>query len=79
MPTALVVGPYRFYFWSYECVEPRHIHVQRDKQRVKFWLDPVMMADNIGFRPQELRRIERIVIENIELLRSKWDEHCSGA
>jgi hypothetical protein len=76
MPTALIVGPYRFFFWSYDCIEPRHIHVQRDRSRARFWLDPVSLADNGGFRANELRRIERIILENLDLLRSKWNEHC---
>ncbi len=79
MPTALIVGPYRFFFWSYDCEELRHIHVQRDRNRAKFWLDPVSLADSNGFRPRELRNIERIIMEHLELLRSKWDEHCEGA
>lgn len=79
MPTALIVGPYRFFFWSYDCTEPRHIHVQREQNRAKLWLDPVSLVENHGFRPRELREIERIVIEHLDLLRSKWDEHCTGA
>jgi len=79
MPTVLIVGPYRFFFWSYDCVEPRHIHAQRDRSRAKFWLDPVILAENRGFRAKELREIERIIIQNLDLLRSRWDEHCAGA
>lgn len=79
MPTALRVGPYRFYFWSYDCVEPRHIHVQRERFHAKYWLDPISFADGRGFRAAELREIERIIVENQALLRSKWDEHCLGA
>lgn len=60
MPTALIVGAYRFYFWSYDCSEPRHIHIQRERSRAKYWLDPVYLADNNGFKPQELKELERI-------------------
>lgn len=79
MPTVLVIGPYRFFFWSYDCAEPRHIHAQRDRSQAKFWLDPVILADNHGFRARELREVERIIIQNLDLLRSRWDEHCTGA
>lgn len=79
MPTALIIGPYRFFFWSYDCTEPQHIHIQHDRTRAKFWLDPVSLADNNGFRSRELREIERLIVENLELLRSAWDEHCNGA
>jgi hypothetical protein len=71
MPTAIIIGPYRFFFWSYDCAEPRHIHIQRDRKRVKFWLEPLSLADNNGFRARELRDIERITMENVDLLRSK--------
>jgi hypothetical protein len=79
MPTALIVGPYRFSFWAYDCGEPPHIHVHRERNQAKFWLDPVALADNKGFRANELRDIERIIVEHLELLRSKWDEYCTGA
>ncbi|MDB9420395.1 DUF4160 domain-containing protein [Microcystis aeruginosa CS-563/04] len=32
MPTALRTGPYRFYFYSYDCHEPRHIHADRENR-----------------------------------------------
>lgn len=40
MPTSLRIGAYRFYFYSYDCNEPRHTHVDRDENMAKFWLDP---------------------------------------
>lgn len=79
MPTVLISGPYRFYFWSYDCDEPRHIHVQRDSKQAKFWLDPVLLEDSFGFRGKELREIERIIVANSLLLREAWDEHCARA
>ena len=36
MPTALRIGPYRFYFYSYDCVEPRHMHVDREDSHREF-------------------------------------------
>ncbi len=78
MPTVLNWGPYRFFFWSYDCTELPHIHVQQDRNRAKFWLQPVSLADNKGFRAKELRDLERIIMENQDLLRRKWDEHCKG-
>jgi hypothetical protein len=39
----------------------------------------VSLADNDGFQAKELRTIERIIMEHLDLLRSKWDEHCAGA
>lgn len=77
MPTALRFGPYRFYFYSYDCDEPRHMHVDRDRQSAKFWLDPdVFLAVNYGFRRKELRSIERIIRQNLEKLKYEWDTFC---
>jgi hypothetical protein len=49
MPTVLREGPYVFAFFATDRVEPRHIHVKRDRQAVKFWLQPVALANNDGF------------------------------
>ena len=77
MPTALRIGPYRFYFYSYDCGEPRHMHVDREMMSAKFWLDPdVLLAANYGFRRKELRDIERIARQNLEKLRHEWDTFC---
>ena len=74
VPTVLLVGPYRMYFYSHEPNEPPHIHVDRDAQSAKFWLDPVALARNLGFDPVELRRIYRLVADNRKFLLEKWYE-----
>ena len=79
MPTALRIGPYRFYFYSYDCGEPRHMHVDRENKSAKFWLDPVVsLADNHGYSRKDLRKIEQITKENLEVLRNEWDAFCNG-
>ena len=79
MPTALRVGPCRFYFYSHDCGEPRHMHVDRENKSAKFWLDPdVLMAENYGYSRRELRDLERIIRENLERLRNEWDTFCGG-
>jgi hypothetical protein len=78
MPTALRTGPYRFYFYSYDCGEPRHMHVDRENKSAKIWLDPVVsLADNYGYSRRELRDVERIARENLETLRNEWDAFCA--
>jgi hypothetical protein len=79
MQTALRIGPYRFYFYSYDCGEPRHMHVDRENNSAKIWLDPVIsLAENYGYNRRELREIERIATENLEILRNEWDNFCRG-
>ena len=78
MPTVLISGSYRFFFYSGHRDEPPHIHVERDNDTVKFWLDPVRFQRSRGFSRHELNRIQRLVEEhNEELLRS-WDEYFNG-
>jgi len=61
MPTVLRVGPYRFYFYSHEPNELPHIHIDRDRESAKFWLEPVELARNIGFSAKELRKLQTLV------------------
>ena len=56
MPTALKIGPYRFYFYSYDCVEPRHMHVDREGMSAKIWLDPVIPGGKSWIQPQGVAR-----------------------
>ena len=41
-------GPTGFFFYSADQVEPPHVHVRRDRQTAKFWLDPVAMEKKQG-------------------------------
>lgn len=80
MPTVLRIGPYRFYFDSYDCGEPRHMHADRENRSAKFWLDPdIALAENYGYSRKELRDIECIMREKLEVFRNEWDAFCSGS
>ncbi len=75
MPTVLRVGPYSFVFFSSDRGEPPHIHVKRDRQVAKFWLDPVSVANNHGFAAHELQTIERLVVQYLQTLIEAWHDH----
>lgn len=75
MPTVHREGPYRFFFYSADRDEPPHVHVERDANRAKFWLDPVRLARSGGFGPAELLRVERLILERQQLLLRAWNEH----
>ncbi len=75
MPTVLRVGRYRFLFFSNEGQELPHIHVKADNDQAKFWLDPIELAYNYGFRAHELTEIERIIREHQTELIEAWHEH----
>lgn len=75
MPTVLRVGRYRFLFFSNEGIEPPHIHAKADRAEAKFWLAPVSLAANFGFKAHELNEIEAIVVSRRLELMEAWNEH----
>jgi hypothetical protein len=75
MPTVLTDGPYAFVFFSSDEPEPPHIHVKRENMLAKFWLDPVLVDKNRGFKPHELNRIERLVVKHHNELVEAWHDH----
>ena len=79
MPTVLRDGPYRFYFYSHEPNEPPHIHIDRDNLTAKFWLEPIELANNIGFPDREVRKIEAIVRKNQTLFLETWNEYFGNS
>ncbi len=64
------------FFYSFDCNEPTHVHVRRDRQHGKFWLAPVGLALNHGFSARELKDIRRIIIEHETAIIGAWNEHC---
>jgi hypothetical protein len=78
MSTVLQIGPYSFIFFSSDRGEPAHIHFKRDRQIAKYWLDPVAIETNRGFKEHELNKIERLVEENREALMEAWNDFFSA-
>jgi len=71
----LRIGPYRFFFYSMEGREPPHIHVERDENVAKYWLEPVGLVSSQGFRSHELTRVRIHVSEHRELFLEAWHVH----
>jgi hypothetical protein len=77
MPTVKnITAPYRLFFYSFDCNEPKHVHVQRDKLLCKFWLEPVFLNKNSGFTSKELSSIRRVIQSNLTKILEAWYEHC---
>jgi hypothetical protein len=74
MPTVLRIGPYRLFFYAGDRDEPQHVHVERDNNLAKFWLDPVRLQTRGGFSRSEIGRIQNLVLENREMLAGSWNE-----
>jgi hypothetical protein len=71
-----IPGPYRFFFFSFDCHEPKHVHVQRENLVCKFWLDPLDLSKNYGFSPKELGEIRRFIQLHQSKIEEAWHEHC---
>jgi len=74
MPTVLRVRGFRIGFYSSEPDEPAHVHVHKACGEAKFWLGPVQLSWNKGFREAELRDIARILEANETKLIEAWNE-----
>ena len=56
MPTVKnLPGPYRFFFYSFDCNEPEHVHVQRENKVCKYCLAPLELARNAVFSMRDFR------------------------
>jgi len=71
-----IPGPYRFFFYSFDCDEPKHIHVLRERKTCKFWLEPLVLSANDGFSAVELNRIRVTILKHLDRILEAWDEHC---
>jgi hypothetical protein len=71
-----IPGPYRFFFYSLDCNEPMHVHVEWDAAICKFWLRPLTLASNAGFASHELGRIRSVIEAHLEVMIRAWNEHC---
>ena len=78
MPTVLRVGPYRFFFYATDRDEPPHVHVEREDNKAKFWLNPARLQSSGGFSRAEINRIQRLVEENQDVLLRGWNEYFVG-
>jgi hypothetical protein len=71
-----IPGPYWFFFYSFDCNEPVHVHVRREAKTCKFWLKPIELAGNHGFSARELSNIRRTIEKHQGLILEAWYEHC---
>ena len=79
MPTVKgIPGPYRFFFYSFDCNEPMHVHVQRERMICKFWIQPIALARNQGFSAKELNTIREDIRRNRNRIMEAWYEHCGA-
>jgi hypothetical protein len=77
MPVVLRVHGYKFWFYEADLGEPPHVHVGKNGNEAKFWLNPVKVARAGRFRQVNLFEIERIIGENQTFLINAWEKEQS--
>lgn len=53
------------------------MHVEREGNRAKFWLDPVRLQGSGGFSRIELNRIAGLVDDHRDKLVRAWNEYLN--
>lgn len=79
MPTIFVLNGFRFFFVSFDCAEPMHVHVTKGEKTCKYWVKAnktAELADNYKFTKKELNAIASIIVEKYTYIKRVWDEHC---
>lgn len=76
MPEIFRMFGLRFFFWSREH-EPIHVHVESSDGEAKFDIlsECVVLKENNGVKPKDIKLAESILEENKELAISKWNEY----
>ena len=74
-PTFKSEKGYKFSIFSNE--EKRmHVHVFKDNNNAKIWIEPIVeLAENRGFSEKELNRIMKIVKENEDDFKTKYQAY----
>jgi len=76
MPVVLRIKGFRFYFFSNEGAEPKHVHFDKAEAMGKMWLEPKVEEEYLyGFTVKEQKEIKEIINDNLELLKRAWDEY----
>ena len=74
MPEVFRIGGIIFFFYSNERNEPIHIHVRKAGGYAKFWIEPVELDFSKGIKTQDLALVEKIIIENLNIIKEKWHD-----
>lgn len=72
MPTVFILFGFVFKFYS-DDHEPIHVHVEKDGHEAKYNVSPeVMQVYNHGFKKNEIKMIESVIEENVEVIIDRW-------
>ncbi len=74
MPEVFRKYGFVFFFYANEGSEPMHIHVRKAGGFAKYWIEPIELEYSQGMKVNDLRIAEDLIIENVELIKRKWNE-----
>ncbi len=74
MPTIEISG-YKFRFYSSDLNEPPHMHVIRDGNEAKVWLQPIDVSYNRGYNKVKMNQILKLIRQNQQKLLEVWNAH----
>ena len=74
MPLILRWKGYKFLFYALDVHEPPHIHVRKNKNELKIWLESMEVAKNIGFKDHEINEIYAKVKEEQDNFLKGWHD-----
>ncbi|MEZ5809977.1 MAG: DUF4160 domain-containing protein [Rhizobiaceae bacterium] len=74
MPTLLVWRGYKFRFYALDRDEPPHVHIVKDGNSLKVWLQNVEVARNKGYNDREVERLLAIVAERRDEWIGTWND-----
>jgi len=74
MPEVFRKYGFVFFFYANEGNEPMHIHVRKAGGFAKYWMEPIELDFSQGMKVNELKTAEDLILENIELIKRKWNE-----
>lgn len=78
MPTVFIVFGFIFKFYSNEH-SPIHIHVIKGKAKAKFTISPVRLVENHGLKPAEIKLVESVIEENVEVISEHWNKYFNNS
>ena len=74
MPT-IIIESYKFRFYSSDGNEPPHVHVLREDNEAKIWLQPVVVEYNLRYSGVELNRILKLSRQHQARLLEVWNAY----
>lgn len=81
MPVVFESNGFKFFFFSNEGnpLEPIHVHVRKERNLAKYWLEPeAHLANSFGFSAVELNKIRKIVDNRMSEIEDAWNEHFNS-